>query len=453
MGGAAVAAPARGPLSKPPVTEWSPGRAHDRVVVKVAEGVPGTPVLEGTQARPLFQRSPAKLQEDKARYTPEGASLDRYFLVETLPGAGPSVADQFNEEVWVELAYLAFAPQPPPGDLAPTTPDFTEAQGWLGWAPSGFGFFEGDLWPGGDGSNVTIVDIEYSWTPDHEDLDAVDPAMAWGWDSHDYAFHGTGVLGILVGGDNGYGVRGGAPGAEALVVSPFSAQDQYSVAAAIDGAAALLDEGDVILIEQQAYDHGNYAPVEIDAAVFDAIVLATARGIVVVEPTGNGAHDLDSAVWSNKFNPDRRDSGAILVGGGASPNTSYDARTWFPGGSCYGERVNVQGWFDSIVSTMNADYGGTYANLWLPSTSEHPSGDPRQGYTSTFGGTSGASPQVAAAAAVVNSVAIEVRGEALAPEDLRALMVSTGTPQPSDDPFPIGPQPDVRRMIRYGVLP
>ena len=73
-----------------------------------------------------------------------------------------------------------------------------------------------------------------------------------------------------------------------------------------------------------------------------------------------------------------------------------------PAGS-YGERVDVQGWFDSIVSTMNADYGGTYANLWLPTTSDHPSGDPRQGDTSTFVGTSGAAPQVAAAAAVVGS--------------------------------------------------
>ena len=150
--GAALAAPGRGPLAKPPVTEWSPGRAHDRVVVKVVEGAQGTPVLDGTDIRPLFQRPPGKLRADKARYTPKGASLDRYFLVDTSPGAGPAVADQFNDQDWVELAYLAFAPQPPPVDLAPATPDFTGEQDWLDWAPVGFGFLEGDLWPGGDGS-------------------------------------------------------------------------------------------------------------------------------------------------------------------------------------------------------------------------------------------------------------------------------------------------------------
>ena len=115
--------------------------------------------------------------------------------------------------------------------------------------------------------------------------------------------------------------------------------------------------------------------------------------------------------------------------------------------------MDVQGWFDGIVTTINADLGGDYADLWLPDTAEYPSGDPRQAYTTLFGGTSGASPQVAAAVAVANSVAIEVRGEPMAPEEVRNLMRTTGTKQPSDDPYLIGPQPNLRNMIRYGVLP
>ena len=75
----------------------------------------------------------------------------------------------------------------------------------------------------------------------------------------------------------------------------------YSVAAAIDAAAALLDAGDVILIEQQAVAHDNYAPVEVEPAVFDAIASAVAKGVIVVEPSGNGGQDLDATYWFNAF--------------------------------------------------------------------------------------------------------------------------------------------------------
>ncbi|MEE2751180.1 MAG: S8 family serine peptidase [Myxococcota bacterium] len=449
----AWAAPGRGLLEKPPATVWESGRALDTVVVKLHDDVKGTPRLAGTEVRPLFEADARVLAQERRKYGTHLADLGRYFWVSTPPGAAPAVADAFNEMDWVELAYLAFLPQPPPSDIPPTTPDFTELQVWLDAAPSGFGFGEGERWPGGDGSHVTIADIEYGWTADHEDLGQVDPVVGWGWDSGEYAFHGTGVLGILVGGDNGYGVMGGAPGASAMVISPFETSEVYSVAAAIYGATELLDAGDVILIEQQSMAHDSYAPVEIEAAVFDAIAWAVTKGITVVEPSGNGAQDLDAAHWHNAFDPRARDSGAILVGGGASPVSGYEPRTWYPGGSCYGERVDVQGWFDGIVTTINTDLGGDYADLWVADTNAHPSGDPRQAYTTLFGGTSGASPQVAAAVAVANSVAIEVRGEPLSPDEVRDLMRATGTTQPADDPYPIGPQPNLRNMIRYGVLP
>ena len=54
---------------------------------------------------------------------------------------------------------------------------------------------------------------------------------------------------------------------------------------------------------------------------------------------------------------------------------------------------------------------------------------------------------------MVGSVAIAVRGEPMAPEEMRDLMRTTGTPQPAGDSNLIGPQPNVRRMIRYGVFP
>jgi subtilisin family serine protease len=207
--------------------------------------------------------------------------------------------------------------------------------------------------------------------------------------------------------------------------------------------AALLAPGDVLLIEQQAYANGTYCPVSVDPATWDAIRAAVDAGIVVVEPGGNGGADLDGPEWSGWF--DRaHDSGSILVGGGASPSGGYEPLAWYPNGSSYGARVDVQGWFDGIVTTSGGDYPA-FSDLFLPD------GDLLQGYTASFGGTSGASPMVAAAAALLQSIAIRTGAGPYAPEELRALLRSTGTPQRGG--APIGPQPDLRRLLRTVALP
>jgi hypothetical protein len=339
----------------------------------------------------------------------------------------------------VEAAFLAFAPVPPPDD----TPDFRAQEAWLDPAP-GLGFAEAARWPGGTGANVTIADVEYGWEPDHEDLTRAPTASAAGLDTFQYAFHGTSVLGILIGTPNGFGVDGAVPDASILMVSPFQEDGTYDVAAAILAAADLLVPGDVLLVEQQAYANGDYCPVSVDPAVYDAIASVTARGIVVVEPGGNGAADLDDPEWQGAFDRSERDSGSILVGAGGSPMGGYVPRAW-TGSSAYGSRVDVQGWNDSVVSTTTGDYGGAYADLWYPDD------DSTRAYTETFGGTSGASATIAAVAALVQSVAIEETGEPWSPADLRAALVATGTPQPEGDER-IGPQPDVRRLLRTYLL-
>jgi hypothetical protein len=249
-----------------------------------------------------------------------------------------------------------------------------------------------------------------------------------------------------VGADNGYGITGLVPDVHLLMISPFEAEEVYNVAAAIDATATLLDAGDVLLIEQQGWVDGRYVPVEVDPAVFDAISIAVARGIVVVEPSGNGAVDLDGPEWDGWFDRSQRDSGAIMVGGGASPASDLVPRSWFPNGSGYGSRVDLQGWYDGLVTTSAADGFPTFTELFFPDR------DGRQAYTAFFSGTSGAAPLVAAAAAVANSVAWEIRGAPWNPVDLRAALRATGMPQAEDDPFVIGPQPDLRRFLRtWGV--
>ena len=114
------------------------------------------------------------------------------------------------------------------------------------------------------------------------------------------------------------------------------------MADAISAATDILSAGDVLLIEQQGYVDNLFCPVEVEPAVFDAIALAVAKGIIVVEPTGNGSINLDGSDWGDWFNPDVQDSGAMMVGGGASPLSGYEPRTWYPNGSAYGRRVDLK---------------------------------------------------------------------------------------------------------------
>jgi hypothetical protein len=101
----------------------------------------------------------------------------------------------------------------------------------------------------------------------------------------------------------------------------------YNTAAAILDAVAYMSFGDVLLLEAQEYDPVGglyYWPVEIANATYDAIRLAPALGITVVEAGCSGAYDLDVYVnlsgnqIFNRSSTDFRDSRTIMVGTGSS---------------------------------------------------------------------------------------------------------------------------------------
>ena len=414
----AWAGPTRTPHPKPHLVVQAEGLRDDLVHVRLVPGARMPPV-EGRVV----------------------ALGDAWFRVLVPSGSAAGVANALNADPRVEVAVLAASPTRPPADIEPTTPDFTDQQSYLEPAPVGLG--RGQGWPGVGGEHVTVADIEYGFDPTHEELTHTADAHSWGYAADSWTFHGNMVLSLLVGQDDGYGVTGFVPDAQARIISPYVAEGDYDVAAAIQGAAALLEPGDVLLIEQQVTANGSYAPVEVSPAVFDAIRDAVDAGIVVVEPAGNGGQDLDGATWEGWFDREARDSGAILVGGGAGPEASGETPRGWNGVSCYGSRVDVQGVASyTVVAATTGDYE---PDLFFPD------GDDRQAYTTQFGGTSGASAMVAGVAAAFQSVAIELTGQPWAPQDLRALMVATGTPQ-AEGPQHIGPQPDLDAMLRAAGL-
>jgi len=349
------------------------------------------------------------------------------------------VARALHASDLVELVYYQQLAPPPPGlwddspdscvDIAPRTSSYFAFQGYHG---ASTGIDMGAAWdvPGGRGQGVNVADCEYWFDGDHEDLCGIIPEpgqtpdpfiIDLNWDEH-----GTAVLGELVGGDNGYGVNGLVPDAQAYFFPEFTVESGPRRVAAISRAIGTLDAGDVVLLEMQATGPGgDYAPAEIDPFVWQITRVGVDRGICVVAAAGNGNQDLDSAPYAEYRS--RGDSGAIIVGAGSS--TGSRSKLSF---STFGSRVDVQGWGQNVFTTGYGDFIRV-------------GGDARQSYTSFFGGTSSASPIVASAVVSLQGVHRAATGEPLDPASLRQLLIDTGKPQGSGGS--IGPLPDMGAAV------
>jgi hypothetical protein len=439
---------ARIPPEKPARTRLAPGDDPSRIVVKFAEGSPlrtralaeralrdaGVPLRALRRLFPLTERELDRLRAAGERRSARAlADLNLYFELELpRPLDAAALCDALNATPGVELALPARAPAPAPTDLAPPTPRFSTSQGYHEPAPAGVGATAVAGIAGSSGAGVRIVDLEYQWVLDHEDVELapaanletatlVDPFPV------EQGSHGTAVLGILRGRQNAYGVLGLARAAALFVVPANTAQHGYDPVRAIGLALGALTPGDVLLIEQQTWvcGGGPLGPLEGYAPWFDAIATATAQGVVVVEAAGNGGVDLDAPACGGWFDRSVRDSGAIVVGAG---HPATRARLAF---SAYGSRVDVQGWGQGVFTTG-------YGDVFDP-------GDLRQRYTALFGGTSSASAIVAGVAASVQGA---VRAHGLASLDsleMRALLAGTGTPQSGAQH--IGPLPDAAAAL------
>jgi len=318
-------------------------------------------------------------------------------------------------------------------DIDPETPDFTDEQGYLYEDPEGIN--ADAVWDmeGGTGDGIKIIDIEFAWNLNHEDFP--EDHFYFGGDTVDnFSNHGDAVLGIMIGQHNDYGINGICPDAQIGVQCAFGMGDIEEFADHVDAVADTLDPGDIYLIELQGNFGGVWAPMETWQANFDAIETASANDIFCLEAAGNGNQNLDSDNFGDRFDPENRHSGAIMVGAGAPPSGNFGPDRSRLDFSNYGQRVDLQGWGREVTTT------GNNGDLFFPGN------DIRQRYTSSFAGTSSATPIVAGAVACFQGIYMAMMDDesVLAPQQIRDFMVATGSPQSEEGrQGHIGPRPNI----------
>lgn len=401
------------------------------------------------KVRPVFDAASSMtepaLRDAEKSLGRELADVGLYHAL-AMPGATVDDLDRvvraLQEHDAVEVAYATPLPYLPQ-DLAPTTPMFG-GQGYLGAAPDGIDALFAHGLPGGLGEGVRIIDVEFAWRLDHEDLPALFlREVGLNPDVFSAADHGLAVLGVLCAQRNGYGFTGVAPGASVGVCTWLTVS---AYAGAVERAATQLRRGDILVVEVHVPGptstvddvlqnrQTGFVPMEHVPAAFDAIERATARGVVVVAAAGNGSQDLDAPMYEGRYDRARRDSGAIMVGAGTAGGRAPE---WFTN---YGARVDVHGWGDS-VATLG------YGDVTVPGAER----DTRQWYTARFGGTSSATPIVAGAAALIQGLVMRAGREPLGAAEMRRRLRETGTAQASDA-RQIGPLPNVRAALD-GLIP
>ncbi|HTS91489.1 MAG TPA: S8 family serine peptidase [Stellaceae bacterium] len=328
-------------------------------------------------------------------------------------------------------------------------------QDYLEAAPVGIDAKFAWLQASGDGSGISLVDLEEAWNFTHEDLAPRNPTLIFGDQAPDMGNqnHGTAALGVMTAADNTLGGLGVAPGAGPIrTASHYNATSATPghVADAVMSATTTLAAGDVLVLEVET-GRGNvtgwpdHYPIEIKDAEFAAIRLAVASsGIVVVAAAGNGGFNLDNYVSPqgsaagqrvlNRSDPNFRDTGAIIVGAG-SASSPHQPMSF----TNYGSRVDCYAWGEQVATSGYGDY--------------NPFSSRNQYYTTQFNGTSSATAIIGGAALVVQGVALAATGQRLSPAALQSALSdpTTGTPSNPGNAG-IGPMPDLRRLLNKASL-
>lgn len=450
------------------------GEMADRLGLKKLGTVLEALGVRGTRLIPTSTLSPAQLRElegptDEEERDPEDpagtedpgdpeltVSLTQYWVLDLsgVPEDPDEVAARFDGVEGVELAYVELPvinAGGPDGEAGPASePCHLDA------APTGSNV----RWAWEErqqaGAEVQVLDVESGWLFDHDALRPLGVRLVSGVNQDGVGTfrgnHGTAALGIVAGHFVAPdGVHGIAPKASVLAASPFNGDlPPRPLASVLVEALLSLRRGDVVLIEVAALEGGTTTkwqrPVEREIAVRSAIRLLTRRGIVVIEPAGNGNSDLDGLGTANgrceltPGKPGYADSGAVLVGGAyVEPKRAGAPQRWVsadePGvGSNFGLRVDCHSWARRVRASGCRAWGNC-----KPATSAY----------QNFNGTSAAGAIIAGIAVLVQGINTEAQRPPLTSRRLRSAFRAGGTGTPAAPGAGIGTMPDVERVAAH----
>lgn len=391
-----------------------------------------------------------KIENSNSNYTPP--NFLKCYAIDCPYGTNTDdLLSILSKNKHVEYTYIE-SDAIPPCNITGVNPGLSN-QGYLNASPEGIDAKYAWTFKGGCGEgNVEFIDIERGWKLNHDDIDRAGVDLLFG-DNTDHSGHGSAVLGIILMQDNDKGGIGIVPKVKAHVMSQIDQhRDQGGrirkrniINDAILKAIHRLNPGDILLIEAQVNDDLNQFPVEIRQLTFDMIESATAMGIIVIEPAGNGdlftgfGIDLDEFSNTsgkrilNRDSADFKDSGAIMVA--ASTESEPHGRKRF---SNYGSRIDCYAWGSGVFTAND------------PADPDREGIDPANpDYNPNFLGTSSASAIIAGAAIAVQSIVEGLRKPRLDPARMRSILSSNGTSSSSN----IKVMPDLKQIIDNIILP
>jgi hypothetical protein len=297
---------------------------------------------------------------------------------------------------------------------------------------------------GGDGQGkIKFIDIEQGWLLTHESI-KVHTYRFTGRNLEVFQEHGTAVLGVIMMQTDGNGGLGITPKVKGHVISQWRPDGSFNTLDAIISALSQLKHGDILLLEVQSRDRDSnkkFWPIEISEFIFQGIRLATALGIIVIEPAGNGnieltlGNTLDNYSRNgrkilNREMSEFRDSGAIIVGASTSSTPHYRMNY-----SNFGNRIDCYAWGEKVLTT------GNYP---------HTSAGTSDKFTKAFCGTSSAAAIVAGAAIAVQTICEQNFNFRLLPHQMRKTLSdeSYNTISKNGKLDKIGVMPDLKKIIQ-----
>ncbi|MDD2065716.1 S8 family serine peptidase [Pseudomonas sp. 25571] len=326
-------------------------------------------------------------------------------------------------------------------EQAQPTPDFEALQRYLNEPDSSAkGLNIRNAWQAGvQGRGVRVHFSDGGLYANHEDLrgnprlKVIPPTV----DSE--PDHGTASVGVLLAHDNGLGMTGICHAAE-LFLYDNRAYDARGYSQTLKKLLAYARAGDIVGVNRQTANVnvlGTFLPSLHDRTWWDVTRSLTERGVVVLNAACNGTsvsdhnarttqgYGVDLEQW--RYFDDHGEADAILVGA----CHSWDGKPHQYSNYNYRYRM-LNGWGDS-VATLG------YEAL------QDKNGHDRD-YTSTYGGTSSATPMVTGALALIQSYAIEQHHLYLNADQMHLLVMQSGYKDatlPDASRLPMGARPNV----------